>query len=907
MAGKMSSNVKMSAVTNKGLLTFLGVTIAYQICYQAFLLSRLPVDDDSDAVCQVGSLSSGTPKCLEQQLFQSWQRASLQGQDHVLDDAEEELERLTQVRLDEFRSPATQPTPQAPLQSETDAKQGSGILVGEAAPIVSFGTAEKIEKIYSETMANLGKRSNVTPWAQQLLDSQAKLEAHHNHLPSVQHDRHEKFVEEHKKFEEDFDKLYEKTMDAIHHPHKSEYAQHAEDMMKEMEQKKREIESKPSVKHARALARQAKLDQLYNQTLASIRNRHVAEDYAHELSDVMHKFEDRADHLPSMQRAKIAESHRKFDELYDATMAKLQNHSTESAWAHHLEEEQHEMEYKLEHLHDHDHAHHAKAAHKDSLLDEIVQLGRNLCDTPERRARPSCSEFMSNFSNVSIHSDALKHALSPEAMARHQHHVDWRAHLNEEFASHAAQYDKALHDLEEKDHKWEEAFQSSTNSYLEQLCSDPERAAYPACATLRRSTPAKPAEPASLSSSRLRGASTDASTTAAPAAAATSSRLRGASAAPVLYLETAPAASTSSSSRLRGASANAPSLTGWAAVVAAGAGKGHGHSIKDAASVTREQLQSFKWAGKMPSIACIAPITAETATAEKLSALVSNFRLQTYGGRRTLQLLFQHSDIAVSELVHRYADGVIVKAVPVRATGQFPSTTALRYGAWATDADIIARWNADEWYHPDRLAMQVEAMVLAARPVSLLKSWTFHGSSVAPFENSAADKIGWEGAMMGEKGWMQEHWMPLLAEERDMLGGVQAGGIVQIDMPELMAYRVEDAENWHDALEHFHISEDQVALEDAPGACAELPANAAAAGVLQHDVDEKLGAELGGIYKTLVNSRSTVSTSLHTLCEELAEEKHPAQRQRLSKQAEHIHEILGQINERFDAVDKLLH
>jgi hypothetical protein len=328
--------------------------------------------------------------------------------------------------------------------------------------------------------------------------------------------------------------------------------------------------------------------------------------------------------------------------------------------------------------------------------------------------------------------------------------------------------------------------------------------------------------------------------------------------------------STTLASRLRGASA--PSANSWAAVVAATAGKGK-RSGKEAVAVAREQLMTFQWEGKLPSVACIAPITAEAATERQISALVSNFRLQMYEGRRSLALLYKASDSATAELLQRFADGVLVKAVAARNTGEFPSTTALRYGSWAADADIIARWNADEWYHPQRLSMQIESMVLAARPVSLLKSWTLHGSSASSFETSVADKVGWEGSMVGEASWMKQHWMPMLEEERLMLGGVQAGSVVQLDMPELLAYRVDEssADYWHSVLLHFHIDEAQVSLLEAPKACTALPATVAAVGtMLQHDVTEKLGAELGDIYKTLVRSREAVSGSLRTLCEELS-------------------------------------
>merc|ERR1719271_890648 len=97
-------------------------------------------------------------------------------------------------------------------------------------------------------------------------------------------------------------------------------------------------------------------------------------------------------------------------------------------------------------------------------------------------------------------------------------------------------------------------------------------------------------------------------------------------------------------------------------------------------------------------------------------------------------------DQDVAELVKQYADGTFVKSVAVPHGGDFPSTTGLRYGAWsAGDADIIARWNFDEWHHPRRLAMQVRALAKSSRAVSVLKRWTvMRAASVEPSTADAA-------------------------------------------------------------------------------------------------------------------------------------------------------------------------
>jgi len=222
-------------------------------------------------------------------------------------------------------------------------------------------------------------------------------------------------------------------------------------------------------------------------------------------------------------------------------------------------------------------------------------------------------------------------------------------------------------------------------------------------------------------------------------------------------------------------------------------------------AVERGQLRSQKWQGKLPTVACIVAIPSSSNAKAQIKHVVENFRLQNYEGQRQLVILYRApsptassstvTDSEVEELVRKHADGTFIKGVAARSHGEFPSTTSLRYAAWETDADIIARWNFDEWYHADRLSMQVRALVLTSRPVSLLKSWTVLGPEKASPGMLLSDNIGWESSIVGEAAWMKSHWMPLLYHERQVLGGTQSHSVVQVDMPELSTY-IMDAGSW---------------------------------------------------------------------------------------------------------------
>merc|ERR1719454_2132706 len=81
---------------------------------------------------------------------------------------------------------------------------------------------------------------------------------------------------------------------------------------------------------------------------------------------------------------------------------------------------------------------------------------------------------------------------------------------------------------------------------------------------------------------------------------------------------------------------------------------------------------------------------------------INNFRLQDYEGPRQLVLVYEYTDAEAAELARKYVDGYYIKAVATRSE-KFPSTESLRYGAWSSDADVIAQWDFDEWHDPSRL------------------------------------------------------------------------------------------------------------------------------------------------------------------------------------------------------------
>lgn len=197
--------------------------------------------------------------------------------------------------------------------------------------------------------------------------------------------------------------------------------------------------------------------------------------------------------------------------------------------------------------------------------------------------------------------------------------------------------------------------------------------------------------------------------------------------------------------------------------------------VQDAGLViaSSEDLHGLKWSGEKPHVACITMVPPGTHSVHHMMYFVDNWKLQNWESKE-LVLVYQASDKKLAKVVQKYVDGKTVKAVAARDR-EFPSTAAIRFGAWSVKTDIIARWDFDEWHHPDQLTLQVKALAFTSRPASLLQPKDTHGAN-------ASDR---EATLLGEAKWMREEWYPFLNHGSDVLEEDKAHHIVQVDVPEL--------------------------------------------------------------------------------------------------------------------------
>jgi len=429
-----------------------------------------------------------------------------------------------------------------------------------------------------------------------------------------------------------------------------------------------------------------------------------------------------------------------------AQKTKAVKYDVMTPWAHGLDDLQHKMEHDLE-ARDKERAEHAaahEAAHaqrlaamhassspklpseaaaetKTSFMNEIDALGRELCQDPDRRDQPACAQF-----------------LLPHASAANGHAAERKAHQDshENAMTHIKLLEKHLHELEhDRDHDNEEIKKESVD-FLKELCADPARHSYPACARVLATTTPTPAV-GNLRSSR-------------------------------------------------GASSQPHALHYKEMTEAEAANKPH-HVDSNHLVMQRQDLHLAHWAGKIPSVACVTVLPEGQVTDSLMRYFIDNYRLQNYEGPRELVLVYSSADKDAARLAHLYADGTSIKAAAARGGEEFPGATAFRYGAWqGRDADLVVRWDFEAWHHPHRISMQVRAMTLSERPASLV-------TSVTAFDNDGKKAVvaggaGPHGSMMGNAAWMRKHWMPFLEEETTVLHGLHSSDVVQVAMPELLSY-----------------------------------------------------------------------------------------------------------------------
>jgi len=331
-------------------------------------------------------------------------------------------------------------------------------------------------------------------------------------------------------------------------------------------------------------------------------------------------------------------------------------------------------------------------------------------------------------------------------------------------------------------------------------------------------------------------------------------------------------------------------------------GASHTHQV-----VSKKELRHLQWSEKekIPKVSCITAISFSRHTRARMMYFVDNFKLQDYEGERQLLLVYHASDTDAAELVKKYADGITIKGVaaPGGSIEHFPTNKALRYGAWAADADadVIARWEFDEWHDPSRLSMQVRALAATARPACIVGTKPITDQKLVVADTSLA----------GARSWMKVYWKPLpLHESEEEVVPPPEAHIVQLKMQNVQLTTAAGAlqpfskdtekveansvvmevdakavvkEELEDAEVHEWTMKECLELESS----ADIPGLRADSGAV---MEKQIGHYMSKIFDKLIARRHDITQKLQLLCMETTMEsdmkEHAFKRQ-------HVDQMMG--------------
>eukprot|EP00927_Polykrikos_kofoidii_P027157 TRINITY_DN239_c0_g1_i4.p1 TRINITY_DN239_c0_g1~~TRINITY_DN239_c0_g1_i4.p1 ORF type:complete len:770 (-),score=110.84 TRINITY_DN239_c0_g1_i4:162-2471(-) len=759
MALGKTSGTRSVVGNSRIVICLLGATILYQIAYHVAMHRALIDSERFETGCDAGRFANSL-QCVEIDLFRSWNNAELH-------------DRLSDAQ------------PSVPVRNAVSeaVKIRSQVRVENLEPIVIDNTASKdgatkwrrivpwgkLERLYSHTLASIQKKSSITPWAKNIQASQAALESRMDALPSSK-------LRQLEERQRKFDMLYNQTLASIRdRSNVTSWSTELEAIQKRFDHWMRNAGSAGSIH----VDFQREFDKLYNETLTSLNESSVTQ-WTKDIEASQTALERGMESLRSKRFRKREEWEMDFDRLYYQTLASIQNRSNVTSWGRELEAIQKRFEHRMRtskksdvikerdfhrlyqdkfaSLHNGSSASSELGDHLGSsrwhfdqeatLLEQIYNFGREMCALPERSDVPACKRFI----------PTGKGSSSVGASARG---LSASFKFGAELAEHNAALNLSLSMLRADHDSWFLNFSQTVDNFTTELCADPRRKNYRACARF-------------LDDDSM-----------------------------VSALESGRAVDGVNRPALRGGRGGAERIS-WSAVVAASQKNIHKAEERAVLAVTSDNLYEAKWQAKIPKVACITAVPVGRDSRVRFAEFLNEFREQTYEGSRELVLVYSHSDAETADIVRANADGTYIKAVAARDGLDPLSTVALRYGAWSSDAEVVASWRFDESHHPDRLAMQVRALGLAARPVSILKRVKLlsdNGDGL--FENVLSADPGWEGSLVGEKSWMQRNWMPLLGNERGIFHSSFAGQLVQVDMPELSMYTARGPHALADAVHHF--------------------------------------------------------------------------------------------------------
>jgi glycosyl transferase family 2 len=191
-----------------------------------------------------------------------------------------------------------------------------------------------------------------------------------------------------------------------------------------------------------------------------------------------------------------------------------------------------------------------------------------------------------------------------------------------------------------------------------------------------------------------------------------------------------------------------------------------------------------------PLISCLCVTRARVTL---LSRAVGCFLAQTYPHRELL-ILFDSDDAATRD----YAAALNDDRIRLIEAPESPRQTlgSLRNLAVSeARGQYVCQWDDDDWYHPDRLSVQLSALCASGRPACVLSRWTC--LDVEARRAYISPHRAWEGSILVEREQMVAY--PDLARGEDTIAIdklAERQQLHMLDRPELYVYTFHGRNTW---------------------------------------------------------------------------------------------------------------
>jgi glycosyltransferase involved in cell wall biosynthesis len=184
-----------------------------------------------------------------------------------------------------------------------------------------------------------------------------------------------------------------------------------------------------------------------------------------------------------------------------------------------------------------------------------------------------------------------------------------------------------------------------------------------------------------------------------------------------------------------------------------------------------------------------------------LQRAVQCFLRQTYAARE-LVVVYESDDQATREFLETTNDPMI-RVVEVPATPKLPLGVLRNIAIEAAGGLFIAQWDDDDWYAPNRLTVQLDALLKFGKTGCVLLRWFVYDTLTGLAYVSATR--AWEGSIVAIRRKMPTYPALEKGEDSSVINDMlEKKQLVGLDRPDLYIYTQHGLNTWSRA--HFEAN-----------------------------------------------------------------------------------------------------